>query len=303
MKPKSISDILKKVRSIEIRTNRMVNEALSGQYQSAFRGSGIDFDEVREYVPGDDIRSIDWKVTARQGRPFIKKYREDRELTMLLMIDVSASGFFGSGEESKRERAAELASVLAFSAIRNRDRVGLLLFTDRVELYIPPAKGRAHVLRVIREILFYEPVGKKTDIRVALETARGLLKRKAVVILISDFCLTGHFETELAAMQPLLNSMNRRHDLVGVSVTDPRESELPEVGLLAVEDSETGELVEIDTRQKEVREKFSTIAALYRVVLRKTFRSNGIDLVELATDKPYLPVLRGFFDTREKKRR
>jgi uncharacterized protein (DUF58 family) len=297
----TISEMLKKVRAIEIRTNRQVNEALAGQYRSVFRGSGIDFDEVREYVPGDDVRSIDWKVTARQGRPFIKKYREDRELTILLAIDVSASGNFGSGDESKRERAAELASVLAFSAIKNRDNVGLLLFTDQTELYIPPGKGRFHVLRVIREILFHEPQRRGTDLKAALENIRRTQKRRAVVFLISDFCLTGDYAAELSSLKLALNLVNRRHDLVAVSVNDPCEAQLPNVGRLTLEDAETGELVEIDTTGAKVRNHFAEAAANRAAELRRTFNSNAIDLLELTTDKPYLSVLRQFFHTRERR--
>lgn len=300
-RPTTISEMLKKVRAIEIRTNRLVNEALAGQYHSVFRGSGIDFDEVREYVPGDDVRSIDWKVTARQGRPFIKKYREDRELTILLAIDVSASGNFGSGEDSKRERAAELASVLAFSAIKNRDNVGLLLFSDQVELYIPPNKGRFHVLRVIREILFHEPQGRGTNIKLALENIRRTQKRRAVIFLISDFCLNGDFSAELETLKTTLNSVNRRHDLVAVSVTDPCETRLPAVGRLTLEDAETGELVEVDTTSARVRKNFEEFSIKRAAEVRRTFNGNAVDLVELTTDKPYLPVLRQFFYTRERR--
>ncbi|MDR0534096.1 MAG: DUF58 domain-containing protein [Verrucomicrobiales bacterium] len=300
-RPTTISEMLKKVRAIEIRTNRLVNEALAGQYHSVFRGSGIDFDEVREYVPGDDVRSIDWKVTARQGRPFIKKYREDRELTILLAIDVSASGNFGSGDDSKRERAAELASVLAFSAIKNRDNVGLLLFSDQVELYIPPNKGRFHVLRVIREILFREPQGRGTNIKLALENIRRTQKRRAVIFLISDFCLNGDFSAELQTLKTTLNSVNRRHDLVAVSVSDPCESKLPAVGRLTLEDAETGELVEIDTTSARVRKNFEEFSTKRAAELRRTFNSNAVDLLELSTDQPYLPVLRQFFYTRERR--
>ncbi|MDR1304692.1 MAG: DUF58 domain-containing protein [Verrucomicrobiales bacterium] len=297
----TVSEMLKKVRAIEIRTNRQVNEALAGQYRSVFRGAGIDFDEVREYVPGDDVRAIDWKVTARQGRPFIKKYREDRELTILLAIDVSASGNFGSGAESKRERAAELASVLAFSAIKNRDNVGLLLFSDRVELYIPPAKGRPHVLRVIREILFQEPQGRGTDLRLALETIRRAQKRRAVVFLLSDFCLAGEYEPALAALTVALHSVARRHDLVAVSISDPRERELPDVGRLTLEDAETGELVDLDTGSAATRQRFAHLAAARAATLRKTFHANAVDLLELDTASPYLPALRQFFHTRERR--
>ena len=298
---KTIGEMLKKVRAIEIRTNRQVTETLAGQYRSVFRGSGIDFDEVREYVPGDDIRAIDWKVTARHGKPFIKKYREDRELTVIIALDVSASGNFGSGAESKRERAAELAGVLAYSAVKNRDNVGLLLFTDRAELYLPPAKGRGHVMRVIREILFFEPRRRGTDIRGALENIRRTQKRRAVVFLISDFCLPGDHAAALADLKTALNSVNRRHDLVAVSVTDPRERELPAVGRLTLEDAETGETVEINTGSAKTRQNYADLAARRRAELRKMFNVNAVDLLDLDTERPYLPALRQFFHTRERR--
>jgi len=302
-RPTTISEMLKKVRAIEIRTNRLVNEALAGQYHSVFRGSGIDFDEVREYVPGDDVRSIDWKVTARQGRPFIKKYREDRELTILLAIDVSASGNFGSGEDSKRERAAELASVLAFSAIKNRDNVGLLLFSDQVELYIPPNKGRFHVLRVIREILFHEPQGRGTNIKLALENIRRTQKRRAVIFLISDFCLNGDFSAELETLKTTLNSVNRRHDLVAVSVTDPCETRLPAVGRLTLEDAETGELFEFDSGRAPVRRQFAESNQQRLTELDAALRHAGVDTLRLSVGEPFAHSLQRFFELRRGRRR
>ncbi|MCL1692094.1 MAG: DUF58 domain-containing protein [Actinomycetia bacterium] len=295
-------EILTKVRQVEIRTRRLVDDSLAGQYQSVFKGRGMNFDEVREYVPGDEVRSIDWNVTARTGSPFVKKFVEEREMTILLMIDVSASGDFGSGSQSKRERMAELGSVLAFSAVRNDDRVGLILFTDAVELYIPPAKGRTHILRVIREILFFEPQGRKTDLMAPLDFANRVRRRRAVTFLVSDFCLQGNFNETLDALKPKLQATNRRHDVIAVSVTDPREHKLPNVGLLTLEDSETGEQVELDTRSADLRHAFADMAQSDRDHLRRVIRSSGIDLLELSTHGPYLPTLMSFFGQRERRR-
>jgi len=303
MSQKSIREILKVVQTLEIRSRRMAEEVFAGQYHSAFRGSGIDFDEVREYVPGDDVRSIDWNVTARSGRIFIKKYQEEREQTFLLMIDVSGSGDFGSTGRSKREVAAELASVLAFSAIRNRDRVGLLLFTDRVELIVPPRRGRSHVLRLIREILFFEPLGRGTRPVVAIDAVSHLLKRRSVIFLMSDFLGAGCESAELVALKPKLNSLNRKHDLVAVSVLDPREEELFPAGLLTLEDAETGELREVDTGREAVRSVYRQSFEGQRAQMRRVFRQAGIDGVELRTDQSYMPVMRQFFKLRERRRR
>jgi len=234
-----VKEILGRVRQIEIRTRRLVNDSLAGQYHSVFKGRGMDFDEVREYVPGDEVRSIDWNVTARAGRPYIKKHTEERELTILLAVDVSASGNFGSGSRSKREVAAELASALAFSAIKNSDKVGLILFSDQIEQYIPPKKGRQHVLRVIREVLFLEPQRRGTDIVRALDFLNMVTTRRAVVFLISDF-QTGDGNASLAALRTALGLANRRHDLVAMHIRDPHEATLPNVGTLVVEDAETG---------------------------------------------------------------
>ncbi len=216
-------EILKKVRQVEVRTSRLVNDSLAGNYQSVFKGSGMNFDEVREYVPGDDIRSIDWNVTARTGIPHIKKFTEERELTIMLMIDISGSGDFGSTDSSKREMMAELGSVLAFSAVKNNDKVGLVLFTDFVELYIPPQKGKTHILRIIREILFFQPQGKDTNLKLPLDFVNRVIKRKCINFLISDFCLPGNFQESLNDLQPKLQISNRRHDLIAVIVSDPRE--------------------------------------------------------------------------------
>lgn len=295
-------EILKKVRQIEVRTNRLVNDSLAGSYQSVFKGRGMNFDEVREYVPGDDIRTIDWNVTARTGTPHIKKFTEERELTIMLMIDISGSGDFGSATNSKRELMAEIGSVLAFSAVRNNDKVGLVLFTDFVELYIPPKKGRGHILRIIREILYFKAQGRQTDMKVALDFTNRVIKRKCVAFLISDFCLPGIFADALGVLRPKLQISNRRHDLIAVIVSDPREYELPDVGWLTLEDAESGEQVELNTSDAAVRRQYSEMARERQKTLQKALRSTGIDLLDLLTDTPYLPALIGFFSTRKGRR-
>jgi uncharacterized protein (DUF58 family) len=294
-------DILKKVRQIEVRTNRLVNDSMAGNYHSVFKGSGMNFDEVREYVAGDEIRTIDWNVTARTGIAHVKKFTEERELTIILLIDISASGDFGSKTASKREMMAELGSVLAFSAVRNNDKVGLVLFTDFVELYIPPKKGRSHILRVIREILFFEPQGDKTDLTVPLDFIGSICKRKSVVFLISDFCLPGDYDHALAELQPKLRTGNRRHDLITMIVSDPREHEIPDVGWLTIEDAESGQQVDLNTSDPSIRQDYARLARARHQNVLKTIRSAGIDLLELSTDQPYIPSLLGFFGTRKRR--
>jgi len=295
-------EILQKVRQVEIKTNRLVDDTLAGHYHSVFKGRGMDFDEVREYVPGDDVRAIDWNVTARTGRTYVKKFTEERELTIMLIIDVSASGEFGSASQSKREMMAEIGSVLAFSAMRNNDKVGLVLFTDDAELYIPPGKSRSHILRIIREILFFQPEGTGTNLASAMDFTNQVIKRRAVVFLISDFCLPGDFDTSLKDLRPKLRITGRRHDLVAVSVSDQRERELPDIGLITIEDSETGEQVELDTSRPEVRSRFKDLAENRRNNLRRAIRSVGVDMLELSTERSYLADLRQFFSTRERRR-
>jgi len=302
MTPNQTREILKKVRQIEIRTNRLVNDTLAGQYHSVFKGRGMDFDEVREYVPGDEVRSIDWNVTARTGRPFVKKFTEERELTILLLVDVSASGNFGSTTRSKREMSAELASVLAFSAIRNNDKIGLILFTDQIEQYIPPKKGRRHVLRVVREILFFEPRRRGTDIVQALDFANQVVRRRAVAFLVSDFQISKSATTAMDDLRHALKLTNKRHDLVALTINDPRERELPAIGLLTVEDAETGEQFELNTSSAAVRKRFTEESETRRGALRRSIRSAGVDLLDLDTGKPYLPALLQFFATRERRR-
>jgi len=288
-------EILRKVRRIEIRTRKLVNESLAGGYHSVFKGQGMEFSEVREYQFGDDVRSIDWNVTSRMGRPFVKKYKEERELTVVLVVDVSASGTFGSAEQVKSEVMAEICALLAFSAIRNNDRVGLILFTDRVEKFVPPAKGQRHVLRVIREILFHRPVGRGTDLDGALEYLGRVIRRRAVVFLVSDF-LTRDFERSLRLV-------NRVHDLVALSVRDPRESELPAVGMVALEDAETGVVQVVDTGVPRLRQAFREAALDAQQRLRDLFRRLGIDTVELANGEPYdVPLVR-FFEERARRAR
>ncbi len=299
---KSNKAIMSGMRQLEIRTRRLVNDSLAGAYHSVFKGRGMDFDEVREYTPGDEVRTIDWNVTARAGRTFVKKFTEERELTIFLLVDISASGNFGSGAFSKRDLAAELASVLAFSAIRNSDKVGLLLYTDRVERYLPPKKGRRHVLRVVRDILYHEPEGTGTDIVKALDVVNHVLHRRAIVFLISDFESPKNPATARAELRRAMRQTNRRHDLIAVHVEDPREKELPDVGIVALEDAETGEIVELDTASFMVRERFKQQSLERARRLVSDFRSEGVDTLQLQTDSPYMPALQRFFKTRERRR-
>jgi uncharacterized protein (DUF58 family) len=296
-------EILKKVRQVEVRTNRLVDDSMAGQYHSVFKGKGMDFDQVRAYTPGDEIRTIDWNVTARSGEPFVKRFREERELTMMLMIDISGSGDFGSGTQSKRELAAEVGAVLAFSALKNNDKVGLVLFSGDVELYIPPGKGRRHVLRIVREILFFEARGRDTNFEVPLDFVNRILRKRSVVFLVSDFCLTGEFEPVLAGLQRKLVVGGRRHDLASVSVTDPRDTDLPDIGLLTVEDAESGELVELNTSSRELRRAFRDLSEERQETLRRALRRAQVDLLEISTAAPYLPALIEFFGKREQRRR
>jgi uncharacterized protein (DUF58 family) len=294
--------IMSSMRQLEIRTRRMVNDSLSGAYHSVFKGRGMDFDEVREYSPGDEVRTIDWNVTARAGRPFVKKFTEERELTIFLLVDISASGNFGSGRTSKRDLAAELASVLAFSAIRNSDKVGLLLYTDRVERYLPPKKGRRHVLRVVRDILYHAPEATGTDTVKALDVANRLLHRRAIVFLISDFETSKDPIAVRGELRRAMRRTNRRHDLVAVHVEDPREKELPDVGIVALEDAESGEVIEIDTASAAVRRRFKELSLERGRGLVGDFRAEGIDTLQLQTNSAYMPALQRFFKTRQRRR-
>lgn len=301
MNSEQTREILKKVREIEIRTKRLVTDTLAGQYHSVFKGRGMNFDAVREYVPGDEVRAIDWNVTARAGRPFVKKFVEERELTLLLMVDVSASGDFGSGMQSKREFAAEIASVLAFSAVKNSDKVGLLLFTDKVELFVPPRKGRRHVLRIVREVLAFEPTNRRTDLVHALNFVNDGIERRAIIFLLSDFQTNIYNGDTVADFRLALRQTNRRHDLVALPIEDPRERVLPDLGVVAIEDAETGEMIEIDTCNPVVRQRFSEIAQLRAEQLQKIFNRESIDSLRLSTDRPYVADLMAFFKNRARK--
>jgi uncharacterized protein (DUF58 family) len=307
-------ELLKKIRQIELRTNRLVTETLAGQYHSVFKGQGMNFDEVREYQPGDDVRSIDWNVTARMNHPFIKKFVEERELTLMLMVDLSGSGLFGSGDQSKRELTAEIASVLAFSAIRNNDKVGLILFTEGIEKYIPPRKGRRHVLRVIREILYFEPRRPGTHLSCALEFLVRVVSHRAIAVLISDFIfqpLPG--SAARGGLAPMnggglgsfglaLRQANRRHDVVAVQISDRFESELPDLGRLVLKDAETGEVLEVNTGDQRKRQVFAERQLRLQDELARLFRSAGVDRIALQTDQAYAAALGRFFEAREKRR-
>ena len=278
---------------MEIRTRRLVEESLAGSYHSVFRGRGMEFAEVREYVPGDDVRNIDWNVSARMGRPFVKKFTEERELTVVLMADVSGSERFGTGRATKSEMSAEISALLAFSAIRNNDRVGLLLFSDRVEQFLPPRKGREHGLRVLRELLTVEPQGRGTRIASALEYLQRVVTKRAVVFLVSDF--------QDEAFERVLRVAAQKHDVVAVAVSDPREVALPAAGLLSVEDPETGDRVLIDSSNPRVRHAYAEQAEHRQALLRDTVRRTGVELLELSTGEPYELPLVHFF--RERARR
>ena len=289
------AEIIRKVRRLEIRTRHLVTDSVSGAYHSSFKGRGMDFEEVREYAAGDDVRAIDWNVSARMDKPYVKIFREERELTLLLVVDLSASGIFGSVEQSKRERAAEIASVLAFSATRNNDKVGLLLYSDDVEKYIPPKKGRQHILRVIRDILFHQPAGRGTNPVQALEYLSRVQRRKAVVFLLSDF-----LDADDACFQSLA-LVGKRHDLINVILSDPRESRLPDVGLITLEDAESNQVVEIDTGNPRVRQRYRAAAAERAENLAARLRQKGLDWVETSTDAPYMPALQQLFARRAKR--
>lgn len=295
-------EILQKVRQIEIRTKHLVNDVFSGEYHSVFKGRGMEFAEVREYAPGDDIRTIDWNVTARMGRPYIKRFTEERELTLMLVVDASASGNFGStvqperGPMMKGEIAVELCAVLAFAAIKNNDRVGLLIFTDQTERFVPPKKGRKHVLRVIRELLYTRPAHTRTDIAQALDYLnRIILLRRSIVFLVSDFLTTGY--------ENALRIASRRHDVVAVTITDPRELDLPPVGLVELEDAETGEETLIDTYDEAWRRQYREQNIAAREERDRQFRLMGIDTIHIRTDRAYIDPLIQFFHERERQLR
>lgn len=286
-------EILKKIRRLELRTRRLVESSFAGQYHSVFKGRGMNFEEVREYVPGDEIRSIDWNVTARMDAPYVKKFTEERELTVMLAVDVSASGNYGSVDLSKRELAAEVASILAFSAIQNNDKVGLVLFSDQVELFIAPKKGRQHILRLIRDMLFFEPRGRGTNVTVALEYLNKVLTRRSVLFLISDF-LAPDFTKPLTVA-------SKRHDVVALPIVDPGEEELPNIGIITLEDAETGRQIDVNTSSRAAMNAFIALEEKRLTEMRRTFLARRVDMVQLRTDEDYLKPLRAFFEQRERR--
>lgn len=288
-------EVLKQVRLIELRTRGLVNSVFAGEYRSVFKGQGMEFAEVREYQPGDEVRSIDWNVTARTGRTYVKRYIEERELTVMLAVDCSGSGYFGTTRRFKQELAAEVCALLTMSAVRNNDRIGVLLFSDRVEHVVPPRKGRRHALRVIRDILVHEPQGRGTDITGALEYLRGMLtSQHAIVFLLSDLLEEG--------LERSLKLMRQRHDLVVATIEDPREREMPNVGLARFVDPETGATIELDTGDARVRSVFAQAATADRLARRKLLRRLAIDEIPLQTSAPYIDALLRFFRARERRR-
>jgi uncharacterized protein (DUF58 family) len=302
----TITELLESVRRIEVRTNRLVNDMMVGAYLSHFKGRGMDFEELREYIPGDEVRDIDWNVTYRMGRPFVKRFREERELAMVLALDISGSSNFGSVRRSKREFAAEIAGTLAISAARSSDKVALLLFTDQVELFVPPRKGRRHILRLIREMLFFEPKHRGTNVPAALAFLNHLLHRRSIVFLLTDFLHSSGAASTPSAVRGTLEELgltNARHDLVCIHLHDPREDSLPPAGLVTIEDAETGELLELDTNRSHVRERFAQTNAQRLAELDRALRRAGVDTLSFSTDEPFAQVLQSFFETRRGRRR
>ena len=287
-------DLLKKVRRIQIYTSRLVNDILAGAYHSTFKGRGVEFDEVREYQPGDEIRTIDWNVTARVGRPFIKKFVEERELTVMLMVDVSFSGQFGSKLQLKNEYAAELCAMLAFSAIKNNDKVGLIMFTDRVEKYIPPKKGKRHVLHVISEILSFKPKHKGTNIASGLDFFNSINKKRTVTFLVSDFITEGY--------ERALQIANKRHDIIAVVIQDSREREFPRLGLIELEDAETGEVLLVDSSDLNFQKGIKIFSGKEAAQRDRFFRQIDVDIIHVETSCSYMEPFMRFFRTREKRR-
>lgn len=297
--PLDTADILTRVRRVELRTSKLANDLMVGAYNSQFKGRGMNFEELREYVPGDDVRTIDWNVTARMRRPFVKLHREERELSVLLVLDVSASGDFGSTQRTKREVAAEIAGTLAFSAIRNGDKVGLLLFSEEVELFLPPKKGRRHLLRVIRESLFFPPRKRGTRIESALSFLNHVMHRRSIVFLISDF-LHGDSVGKRNIFQEI-GRTNSRHDLVCIQLQDDRERALPESGMLVVEDMETGEVIEVDSTRESVRDAFAASVARTQETLDRALMQSGVDMLRLGATDDHATALQHFFEHRRRR--
>ena len=297
-----VKELMAKVGKIRILTNKLIDDQLSGDYHSTFKGQGVEFDEVRPYVPGDDVRTIDWNVTAKTGLPYIKRFSEERALPILFMVDVSGSQGYGSVRRSKMELAAEVTALLALTAIRNQDKIGLILFSDQIVKYIPPRKGRDSVMRLVREVLAAEDSATGgTDIAAALKFLNSVQKRRAVVFLVSDFLLSS-VKPQTSSFEQLLRATARHHDMVCVPVSDPAEQELPNVGLVELEDPETGELVLVDTSSAAVRRRFSATASEENEELKRFFLKTGIDTLTIATDRPYIDAVRALFKRRARKR-
>jgi uncharacterized protein (DUF58 family) len=286
-------ELIKKIRQIQIYTSRAVDASFAGQYESVFKGRGMEFDEVREYTPGDDIRTIDWNVTARTGRPYIKRFVEEREMTVMFAVDLSASGDFGTVNKAKNELAAEFCAVLAFAAAKNNDKVGLLIFTDRIELYIPPKKGISHMLRLVRELLYFRMPKRKTNIGEALDYVGKVVRKKATVFIVSDF-IEADFKKPLSLL-------NKRHDVIAVPVRDKAEITLPGIGLIEFTDAETGEIILVDTSSRKFRNQYSNTAALRFDELKNMLRTINVDCISISTDKPYIQDLVRFFHMRHRR--
>ena len=285
-------DLIARIRRIEITTRKLVDDSFAGEYQSVFKGRGMEFDEVRQYHPGDDVRSIDWNVTARTGEPHVKSYIEERELTVMLVVDVSGSGDFGTRNRFKRELAVELAAVMSFAATTNNDKVGLLLFTDRVESLVPPRKGRSHVLRMVRDLLVFQPEGAGTDITLALNTVHRMLKRRSIVFLVSDFL------ADPESYRQAMLVANRRHDVVAFDLSDPLEHEIANVGVIALEDAESGQLRWVDTASRDWQREFNDRVAALEEGKRDVLISAGVDRVNVTTERDYVAEVGAFFKTR-----
>ena len=290
----STSALLKKVRKIEIKTKGLSNHIFAGEYHTAFKGKGMAFSEVREYQVGDDVRSIDWNVTARYNAPFVKVFEEEREMTVMLLIDVSASGNFGTKEQFKRELATELSAILAFSAIKNNDKVGVIFFTEKVEKFIPPKKGKSHILRIIREVLAFQPTGKGTDISGALEYFNSVIKKRSICFILSDF-MSKEFDKPLKIA-------SKKHDVIALRIHDKREDTLPNVGLVPMQDAETEEMIFVDTASKKLRDLFTKNRASKITVLKRLFPTCGVDLIDITTGVDYVRPLINFFKTRRQRR-
>lgn len=307
----TLNELLETVRRVEVRTNRLVNDTMVGAYLSHFKGRGMDFEELREYMPGDDVRDIDWNVTHRLGRVFVKRFREEREYTAVLAVDISGSSSFGSADRTKREFAAEVAATLAMSAAKNGDKVALLLFTDEAELFVPPRKGRRQILRIVRELLMYQPRRRGTNISSALTFLNHVLHRRAMVFLLTDFLHgngtagkePGEAPVQMRDFITELGLTNTRHDVVCLHLHDPRESELPDAGLMTIEDAETGELVELDSGRAGVRERFAAVNAERLGKLDRALNRAGVDTLRLKTTEPFAPGLQRFFEIRRGRRR